>query len=98
MLLNVAIQIGSRNGLAVPELAVIGEGTDRYVFIVGPGEKAVKTKVATGIRDGGLIEVRGLPPTARVIGEGVVKVADGTVVKLQAAGPGTNAGKAPEAS
>jgi hypothetical protein len=38
--------------------------------------------VITGARDKGLIEVRGLPAGARVIGDGVLKVSEGMVVRL----------------
>ncbi|MBU3078522.1 efflux RND transporter periplasmic adaptor subunit [Sphingomonas sp. XMGL2] len=83
MLLSVGIESASRSGMAVPELAVIGEGANRYVYLVGADNKAVRTKVTTGLRDGGLIEVSGLRPDARVISEGVVKVAEGTRVRLR---------------
>ncbi|MEP9400494.1 efflux RND transporter periplasmic adaptor subunit [Sphingomonas sp. VNH70] len=89
MLLSVAIEAAARQALAVPELAVIGEGDRRYVFVVGPGDKAVRRAVTTGLRDAGLIEVRGLDPGARVITEGVVKVADGMQVALAAPPPST---------
>jgi membrane fusion protein (multidrug efflux system) len=93
MLLTVGIEAGSHQAPAVPELAVIGDGADRYVFVLGPGDKAVRTRVTTGLRDQGLVEVRGVPPGARVIGEGVVKVADGTVVRLQGARSSGSRGK-----
>jgi len=81
MLLTVTVAAASRQGLAVPELAVIGDGAERYVFVVGPGDKAVRTKVVTGLRDDGLIEVRGLAADARVVSEGVVKVTDGAKLR-----------------
>jgi membrane fusion protein (multidrug efflux system) len=85
MLLTVSISAASRRGLAVPELAVIGDGAERYVFVVGKDDKAVRTKVQVGLRDNGLIEVRGLPAGVKVIGEGVVKVTDGVTVRTQTA-------------
>jgi len=82
MLMNVKVRLASRTADAVPELAITGRGDERFVFVVGAGGKAARVKVATGLRDGGLVEVRGLPPQARVIGEGVVKVADGMKVRV----------------
>lgn len=83
MLLTVTIAGASRRELAVPELAVVGDGADRFVFVIGPGDKAVRTKVAVGLREDGLIEVRGLSPDSRVVAEGVVKVTDGAKLRWQ---------------
>ena len=81
MLLTVQVTAAAHDGVAVPELAVIGDGADRYVYVV-KGGKAARTPVKTGLHDGGLVEVRGLPAGARVIVEGVVKVSDGTRVRI----------------
>lgn len=82
MLLSVRVKLSERVADAVPELAVIGDGGSRFVYIVTPGGKAKQLAIGTGLRDGGLIEVRGLPPGAKVIVEGVVKVANGVAVRL----------------
>ena len=91
MLLSVRVSRNSRLADAVPELAVIGNGDERAVFILVPGNKAKRVVVKTGLRDEGLIEVSGLPAGARVIGEGVLKVSDGMAVRL----PGANGGGRP---
>lgn len=86
MLLTVTIEQSPRMALSVPELAVIGEGEDRFVYTVGEDGRARRTPVRTGTRMGGRMEiVAGLRPGQRVITEGVVKVADGMEVRL--AGP-----------
>ena len=82
MLLTVRIQTGQRQGLALPEVAVLSEGDTRYVYTVDREHKAQRTNVRTGLRDKGLIEVSGLPADALVITEGVVKVAQGRTVRL----------------
>ncbi|MEO6216063.1 MAG: efflux RND transporter periplasmic adaptor subunit [Sphingomonas sp.] len=82
MLLTVKIETGRRAALAVPEIAIVSEGEHRYVFVVDATGKAKRSAVQTGLRDNGLIEVTGLPSTARVISEGVVKVTDGMKVRL----------------
>lgn len=82
MLMSVQVLVGERDAPAVPELAVLGDGAERYVFIVDKEGVAHRTKVTTGARDGGFIEVRGLAPGARVITEGVIKVSDGVKVKI----------------
>lgn len=90
MLLTVGVESASRAAMAVPELAVIGEGSTHYVYVVGKDDKAARVAVTTGTHDDGLIEVRGLKADALVIGEGVVKVTEGTRVRVAGA-----AGKRP---
>ena len=85
MLLTVAIETAPRTSLSVPELAVVGEGDARFVYIVGPDGSAKRQNVRTGLRSAGRIEiVEGLRPGQAVITEGVVKVSQG--MKVQVAG------------
>jgi len=81
MLLAVRIQRGERMAEAVPELAVIGNGSQRSVFVLDEGNIARSVEITTGVRDRGLIEVSGLPRGARVITEGVLKVVEGMEVR-----------------
>ena len=86
MMLTVNIQNQPRMSLSVPELAVIGEGESRFVYILDDQGKARRTAVRAGVRSAGRVEIlEGLRPGQRVITEGVVKVADGMQVRL--AGP-----------
>ena len=83
MLMSVAIQSSTRNGLSVPELAVLGEGTSSYVFLVGEGNRVRRVEVRTGAHLNGRVEiVAGLSPGQRVVTEGINKVADGMTVRL----------------
>ena len=83
MMLTVGIETAPRMSLSVPELAVIGEGERRFVFVLGASNRARRTEVRTGLRSEGRIEIlEGLRPGQRVITEGVVKVADGMQVRL----------------
>jgi membrane fusion protein, multidrug efflux system len=82
MLLSVKVRLAERVSDAVPELAVTGDGAARFVYVLGPGNKAKQVEIRTGLRDAGLIEVQGVPPRSKVIVEGVVKVVDGMKVKL----------------
>lgn len=97
MLLTVAIQAQARTAPAVPELAVVGQGERRFVFRVdGVGDRSTvkRVPVRTGARERGMIEiVDGLAAGQRVVGEGVVKVADGMTVRL--ASPRAAAGVRP---
>jgi membrane fusion protein (multidrug efflux system) len=90
MLLTVSIETAPRLGLSVPELAVVGEGDQRFVYVVGKDGKVKRTPVKTGLRSAGRIEIlEGLKAGQPVVTEGVVKLADGMKVKV--AGP--NAGE-----
>ncbi|EQB09053.1 secretion protein HylD [Sphingobium quisquiliarum P25] len=82
MLLTVSVAARQRQSLAVPELAVVGEGDERYLFIVAEG-KARRVKVATGMRQNGLVEILdGVKPGQKVVTDGVVKLSDGAPVRL----------------
>lgn len=81
MLLTVAIEAAARTAPAVPELALVGEGEQSFVFTIVDG-KAKRVPVRTGLRQDGLVEiVEGLKPGQRVVTEGVVKIADGQPVR-----------------
>lgn len=87
MLMTVTVEAAARTAPAVPELAVVGQGDERYVFVIRPNGKVKRTRVRTGLRADGLIEiVEGLRPGARVVGEGVVKVSDGMTVRTAGTG------------
>jgi membrane fusion protein (multidrug efflux system) len=86
MLLSVTIESAARTSLAVPELAVVGEGDQSFVFVID-GDKAKRVPVKTGIRQAGKVEIlEGLRPGQRVVTEGVVKISDGQKVRLAGAG------------
>jgi membrane fusion protein (multidrug efflux system) len=83
MLLTIGIEAEAREGMAVPEMAVTGDGAERFVHVVDKAGKARRTRVGVGVRDAGLIEVTGLAADAQVITEGVVKVSDGSRVRIR---------------
>jgi membrane fusion protein (multidrug efflux system) len=99
MLLTVSIETSPRLGLSVPELAVVGEGDRRFVYVVGPDGKAQRIEVRTGLRSAGRIEIReGLKPAQKVVTDGVVKLSDGMKVRLVGPGGGRPAGAPPSAA
>jgi membrane fusion protein (multidrug efflux system) len=86
MMMTVAIEAAPRLSLSVPELAVVGEGERRFVYLLSDDGRARRAEVRTGLRSGGRIEIlAGLRPGQRVITEGVVKVADGMQVRVAGA-------------
>src|SRR3546814_12227478 len=88
MLLTVQVEAGAHTALSVPELAVLGDGEDRFVYIVDDQGKAQRTEVRTGARQDGRIEiVDGLSSGHIVVTDGIVKLFDGRPVRVT-----TNAG------
>ncbi len=82
MLLTVSILSRQRRSLAVPELALVGDGEERFVFVL-EDRTAKRVKVDTGIRQNGLVEITGgLKAGQTIVTEGVVKLTDGMTVRL----------------
>jgi membrane fusion protein (multidrug efflux system) len=74
MLLTVTIESQARESAAVPELAVVGDGDQSFVYIL-EGDTAKRVPVKTGIHQDGMVEIlSGLAPGQRVVTEGVVKL------------------------
>jgi membrane fusion protein (multidrug efflux system) len=95
MLLTVAVASRQRQSLALPELAIIGDGEDRYAFLL-EGRTARRVKVETGIRQNGMVEITGgLKAGQMVVTEGVVKLNDGATVRLAGDKPAASDPKAP---
>ncbi len=99
MLLSVGIETAPRMSLSVPELAVVGEGDSRFVYLIEK-EQAKRVRVRTGVRSGGRVEIlEGLRPGQQVVTEGVVKLSDGMKVRLAGAHNSERpAGRAPAKS
>lgn len=91
MLMTVEIQSRPRETLAVPELAVIGEGSASYVWVVDSANMAERQTVQPGIRRDGMVEiVKGLEEGQRIIVDGTVKVRSaGPVTPALPSGPET---------
>ena len=92
MLLTVSILSRQRQSLAVPELALVGDGEERFVFLL-EDHTAKRVKVDTGIRQNGLVEITGgLKPGQKIVTEGVVKLTDGMTVRLAGDKPAKTGG------
>jgi len=98
MLMTVRVLSEQRKSLAAPELAIVGDGENSYVFVV-EDRKAKRVKVKTGVRQNGLVEISGgLKAGQMIVTEGVVKLTDGAPVRLpgdpppKGAGPGATKG------
>lgn len=98
MLLTVRIETGRRTALALPEVAIMSDGETRYVYTVDGEDKVKRTPLRTGLRDNGLVEVSGLPASARVVSEGIIKVSEGRKVRIAARDGGSGPGAARNAA
>jgi membrane fusion protein (multidrug efflux system) len=86
MLMTVGIESRMRTAPAIPELAAVGEGDQRFVYRIEPDSTVKRVTVKIGAREGDRVEVvEGLKLGDRIVTEGVVKLTDGMKVRL--AGP-----------
>jgi membrane fusion protein, multidrug efflux system len=103
MLMSVDILSPGRSMPAVPEVALLEEGNQSFVFVAdgvagadGSGMKAKKTAVTIGARREGFVEILGgIPVDAPIIVEGLVRLRDGQAIKTM--GSPLVAGSAPKA-
>lgn len=76
-------QVGTAEGLTLPQSAVLLRDGFRYVFVVGADQKVQQVKVETGRRLGDRVEITaGLPGGARVVEAGGGFLADGDLVHV----------------
>jgi membrane fusion protein, multidrug efflux system len=93
MLMSVDLLSPGRSMPAVPEVALLEEGNESFVFVAdgvagpdGSGLKAKKTAIVIGARREGFVEVLGgIPVGAPVIVEGLVRLRDGQPIKVMGA-------------
>ncbi|MHB9879611.1 efflux RND transporter periplasmic adaptor subunit [Pacificimonas sp. ICDLI1SI03] len=77
MLLSVDIVSQSYTAMAIPETALILQGDDSFVFQIDDEGIARRTRIETGLRSDGMIEVRdGLALGTPIVADGTVKVRD----------------------
>ena len=92
------IEIGSGQGMTLPQSAVLLRDGFSYVLRVGADAKVTETKVQVGRRVGDRIEVTGgLDPAAKVVASGGGFLADGDLVRVVDDAPPA-AGAAPRAA
>lgn len=87
MLLTVVIESAARTAVAAPELAVVAQGDQSFIYVVDAKGEAVRTPVKVGKKQDGKVEILGgIAPGQKIVTEGVVKLT-GPKVKVKLAGP-----------
>jgi HlyD family secretion protein len=77
------ILVDSATALSLPESSVISRDGYAFVYLIGKDDIARLTRVETGSRQRGLVEIiGGLPADARVVGTGAGFVKDGDLVRI----------------
>ena len=86
LFMQVAVNAAPRTSIAVPESAIQPVGPNTFVFVASPEGNsyiARRRQVEIGARDRGVVEiVAGLDKGERVITEGIIRVREGSVVKI----------------
>ncbi|MBX9849564.1 MAG: efflux RND transporter periplasmic adaptor subunit [Rhodocyclaceae bacterium] len=78
-------EIGSSDGLTLPQSAVMVRDGYSFVFRVGPDNKVIQTKVGLGRRMDERVEIlNGIDTTARIVVSGGGFLTDGDVVRVVA--------------
>jgi membrane fusion protein (multidrug efflux system) len=84
LLMQVELERNPREGLVVPESALLQQGQDHFVVRVGEGDKAERVKVRIGARRRGQVEiVEGLTPGDRVVTHGNDKARPGQSLSVR---------------
>lgn len=95
--MNATLMSATRTSLSVPEIAVIAEGSNTFVYVVDQSKQpavAAKTQVTLGARERGLVEVvSGLQSGDLVVTDGVLKLRPGAPVRVEATSLGGDTGE-----
>ncbi len=101
MFMTVGLMPSERSALSAPEIAIVSEGSDTFVFLVAKGPKglvAKKTSVTVGAREKGIVEITaGLQSGDMVVTDGILKMRPDAPLKVKgdpAAGGPAGAGDA----
>ena len=87
MLLTVRILAAERTAIVVPERSVVQVGNSSFVYVVGPNQRVNRHEVRLGTRQLGVVEVvAGLEEGEQIVTEGIIKLREGSLVKVQGDG------------
>ncbi|WP_374384204.1 efflux RND transporter periplasmic adaptor subunit [Thermomonas sp.] len=76
------VRVGSAEVWTLPESALLSRDGQAYVYVIGADGAARATRVQTGVRQAGAVEVIGLPAETAVVTTGAGFVKDGERVRV----------------
>lgn len=83
MLMRVEMPRASFTALMVPERSVVFDGNKRYVYVIDAKGVTTRRAVETGVTANNQIQIlSGITAGMRIVDEGVIKVNDGTKVRI----------------
>ncbi len=81
-LLDIEVLYNEKDALSVADTSIIFEDEKKFVYKILENNQIKKTKVTTGIRKGGNLEIKeGLSAGDKIVKEGLTRLADGMLVK-----------------
>ncbi len=84
MLLAIELSCCPRDGLGVPERALLSYADRQYVFVVRSDDTVEQRQVRLGVRDPGWVEVvEGLEPDEMIVVDGLLGLRDGASVRVE---------------
>ena len=88
------VDVGQRDGVAVPATALAGQDGDWSVEVVGEGDRVERRSVQRGLADGTEVEIRqGLRPGETVVARAAAFLRAGDVVRPMGAADGSSSAK-----
>ena len=83
MLLTVRILAEERTAIVVPERSVVQVGNSSFVYVVGANQRVNRHEVQLGTRQLGVVEVvAGLEEGEQIVTDGIIKLREGSLVKV----------------
>lgn len=83
LLMTVSVVKNERAALSIPESAIIQQGNEHKVYVIGADKKATPQPVRIGTREAGYVEVlEGLKEGDTIVAEGLMKVRPGNPVEI----------------
>ena len=83
LLMTVNVVKDERTALSIPEAAIIQQGNNQNVYVIGADNKVTLTPITIGSREAGFVEVtEGLKEGDRLVAEGLLKVRPGASVEI----------------
>ena len=83
MLLTVRILAEERTAIVVPERSVVQVGNSSFVYVVGANQHVNRHEVQLGTRQLGVVEVvAGLEEGEHIVTDGIIKLREGSLVKV----------------